>query len=146
MRRNVRKRVLVVDDDQAIQEMLQTILELENCEPILAENGLVALEKLETVKPDLILLDLMLPEMDGFAFVEELQRQELRSLIPILVLSAGARVKARAEQMGLHNYLEKPFDLIHFLDTLTKLLYSVEVCGHAFHRPYRLCHERERAK
>ena len=122
------QRVLVVDDDQAIQEMLQTILELENCEPILAENGLVALEKLETVKPDLILLDLMMPEMDGFAFVEELQRQELRSLIPILVLSAGARVKARAEQMGLHNYLEKPFDLIHFLDTLTKLLYSVEVC------------------
>jgi CheY-like chemotaxis protein len=92
----------------------------------LAENGLVALEKLETVKPDLILLDLMMPQMDGFAFVEELQRRELRSLIPILVLSAGAHVKTRAEQMGLHNYLEKPFSLVHFLDVLTKLLHSVE--------------------
>jgi CheY-like chemotaxis protein len=128
MRRNVRKRVLVVDDDQTIREMLQTILELENYEPIIAENGLVALEKLETVKPDLILLDLMMPEMDGFAFVEELQRRERCSLVPILVLSAGARMKTRAEQMGLHNYLEKPFELIHFLDELTKLLYSVEVC------------------
>jgi len=128
VKRNVSKRVLVVDDDWGMQELLQTLLEFENYEAIIAENGLVALEKLETVKPDLILLDLMMPEMDGFTFVEELQRRKLDSFIPILVMTAGAHVKARAEQMGLHNYLEKPFDLFHFLDLLTRLLYPVESC------------------
>ena len=120
------KRVLVVDDNQGMQELLQTLLELENYEAIIAQNGLVALEKLETVKPDLILLDLMMPEMDGFAFVEELQRRELHSHIPILVMTAGAHVKARTEQMGLHNYLEKPFDLFQFLDALTELLHTIK--------------------
>ena len=67
----MQKRVLVVDDDAGVRDLLQAILELEDCEVILAENGLIALEKLKTVQPDLILLDLRMPYMDGFCSVKD---------------------------------------------------------------------------
>ncbi len=118
----MRKKVLVVDDDAGLQDLLQVILELEDHEVIIAENGLVALEKIEQVKPDLIFLDLMMPYMDGFAFTNELQRRGLRSSIPIIVLTADARAQATLEHMGFDSYLTKPFDLHCFLDEMRKLL------------------------
>jgi CheY-like chemotaxis protein len=117
--------VLVVDDDAGLQDLLQAILELEDHEVIIAENGLVALEKIEQVKPDLIFLDLMMPYMDGFAFTKELQRRGLRSFIPIIVLTADARAQATLEHMGFDSYLTKPFDLRCFLDEMRKLLAPV---------------------
>src|SRR5438876_5419000 len=122
----MQKRVLVVDDDAGVRDLLQAILELEDCEVILAENGLIALEKLKTVQPDLILLDLRMPYMDGFSFAEELQRQGLRSAIPILALTADTRTKTRIEQMGFDSYLTKPFDLHHFLCEITKLMEPIQ--------------------
>ena len=123
----MRKQVLVVDDDGGLQKLLRVILELEDCEVMVAENGLVALEKLKSVKPDLILLDIKMPGMDGFTFIEELECKELRSTIPILILTANARAKGRIEQMG-YRYLTKPFELRRFLVEITKLLYSLQAC------------------
>jgi len=125
VRRILRKKVLVVDDDAGLQDLLQAILELEDHEVIIAENGLVALEKIEQVKPDLIFLDLMMPYMDGFAFTNELQRRGLRSSILIIVLTADARAQATLEHMGFDSYLTKPFDLRRFLDEMRKLLAPV---------------------
>lgn len=125
----MRKQVLVVDDDGGLQKLLRVILELEDCEVTVAENGLVALEKLKSVKPDLILLDILMPGMDGFTFIEELERRELRSAIPILILTANMRAKGRIEQMGFEGYLTKPFELRRFLVEITKLLYPpLQVC------------------
>ena len=121
----MRKKVLVVDDDAGLQDLLQAILELEDHEVIIAENGLVALEKIEQVKPDLIFLDLMMPYMDGFAFTKELQRRGLRSSIPIIVLTADVRAQATLEYMGFDRYLTKPFDLRHFREEMRKLLAPV---------------------
>jgi len=124
----LRKKVLVVDDDAGLQDLLQAILELEDHEVILAENGLVALEKIEQVKPDLILLDLMMPYMDGFTFVEELEHRGLRSSTPILVLTADMRFQTTLEYMGFDSYLTKPFDLRRFLKETRKLLEPAHVC------------------
>ena len=80
--------VLVVEDDSATREMMRRILEKEGWIVIEAENGRVGLERLAEAKPDLILLDLMMPEMDGFEFVSHLQADADNRSIPIVVVTA----------------------------------------------------------
>lgn len=80
--------VLVVEDEPGIRTGLRSILEGEGFEVHEAENGRVALERLEKVAPRIILLDLLMPEMDGFEFVEQVQRNEAWRSIPVVVLTA----------------------------------------------------------
>ena len=116
------KRVLVVDDDNDIQTLLQRILEDEDYQVVTAGDGLVALDEFEKSVPDLILLDLMMPRMDGYTFAEELRQRELRSSIPIIVLSADANAKQKVEQMGADSYITKPFDIGDLLDEISHFM------------------------
>jgi two-component system response regulator MprA len=116
------KRILVVDDDTGIQETLQAVLESEDYEVVVADDGLVALEKLSIAMPDLILLDLMMPRMDGYAFASELERRGLRSSVSVVVLSADGRTKLKAERIGADGYLEKPFELPDLLDEIARCI------------------------
>jgi CheY-like chemotaxis protein len=117
---NLGKLVLVVDDDAGLQETLQAALEFEDYEVVVAEDGLVALEKLSAVTPDLILLDIMMPRMDGYAFAKELQRRGLRASIPVVILTADGRARQKAAQIGADGYIEKPFDIPDFLDEVAR--------------------------
>jgi len=80
--------ILVVEDDDAIREMISRTLEKEGWAVDGAQNGRVALERLGVAVPGLILLDLMMPEMDGFAFVEELRKNPNWRNIPVVVVTA----------------------------------------------------------
>ncbi|HWN13110.1 MAG TPA: response regulator, partial [Candidatus Dormibacteraeota bacterium] len=80
--------VLVVDDDAGLRQLLRRMLEPEGYTVMEAENGRVALERLDDVRPSVILLDLMMPEMDGFEFVAEFRRHEAWRAIPIVVVTA----------------------------------------------------------
>jgi signal transduction histidine kinase/DNA-binding response OmpR family regulator len=80
--------VLIVEDDSAQMEILSRILKSDNWDVLEAENGLVALEKVKEKIPDLIILDLMMPEMDGFTFVMEIRKKENWHSIPIIVITA----------------------------------------------------------
>jgi PAS domain S-box-containing protein len=80
--------VLVVDDDPETRTMLRRLLEKEGWDVTEAENGRIALERIEKAEPSLILLDLMMPEMDGFEFLDELRRNSGRSGIPTVVITA----------------------------------------------------------
>jgi len=80
--------VLVVDDDAGLRQLLRRMLEPEGFTVVEAENGRVALERLADVRPSVILLDLMMPEMDGFEFVAEFRRHEAWRAIPIVVVTA----------------------------------------------------------
>jgi len=80
--------VLVVEDDPMIREQISRLLTAEECVVIVAENGRVALDRLIETLPDVILLDLMMPEMDGFAFAKELRTSEVWRAIPIIVMTA----------------------------------------------------------
>ncbi|MBC8170346.1 MAG: response regulator [Anaerolineae bacterium] len=80
--------VLVVEDDTVIREMVSRTLEREGWSTAQAENGLVALAKLKQQRPSLILLDLMMPEMDGFQFIQEMRQIEDWRMIPIIVITA----------------------------------------------------------
>ncbi|HLX41379.1 MAG TPA: response regulator [Ktedonobacteraceae bacterium] len=116
------KRVLIVDDDEDMQVLLQTVLENQEYEVVTAEDGLAALEELEKSAPDLILLDLMMPRMDGYAFTEELRQRGLQSTIPIIVISADVNAKQNTEQLGADSYIAKPFDVRDLLGEISHLM------------------------
>jgi len=80
--------VLVVEDEEQAREMLRRALTKENWQVLEAENGLVALEKLNGLVPELILLDLMMPEMDGFEFLRQLRQRPALRLVPVIVITA----------------------------------------------------------
>jgi GAF domain-containing protein/CheY-like chemotaxis protein/HAMP domain-containing protein/anti-sigma regulatory factor (Ser/Thr protein kinase) len=81
-------RVLIVEDDAHTRKMVRTRLEKQGCPVIEAENGRVALERMDEGLPDLILLDLMMPEMDGFQFLDQFRTHETWRAIPIIVMTA----------------------------------------------------------
>lgn len=95
---------LVVEDDALTREMLRRLLEKEGWSVTEAENGRVALECMEEAKPTFILLDLMMPEMNGFEFVEELRRNDLWRSIPIVV--ATAKDLTAEDRLRLNGYVK----------------------------------------
>ena len=80
--------ILVVEDDETTQELMKSLLEGDGWHPVIAENGRIGLEKLEQVNPQMILLDLMMEEMDGFEFLEHIKAQEKWRHLPVVVLTA----------------------------------------------------------
>jgi two-component system KDP operon response regulator KdpE len=103
-----RNTVLVVDDDQRLRRLLRLNLEKERYRVVTAEDGPTGLEMAELEPPDLILLDVMMPEMDGFTF---LQRLRTFSDVPVLILTAKAEEQdtVRGLDLGADDYLTKPF-------------------------------------
>jgi CheY-like chemotaxis protein len=81
-------QVLIVEDDEPTRELMRRMLEKAGWEVAEAENGRVALTKLSETRPELILLDLMMPEMDGFQFINEVRRQPEWAAIPIVIVTA----------------------------------------------------------
>jgi CheY-like chemotaxis protein len=107
-----RRRVLVVDDDPSIREILRLILCEEGFQVREAENGQRALLALETWRADVILLDLMMPVMDGAAFRVEQRKTASIADIPVVVLTASRPVFApTVEALGCSAVLSKPCDL-----------------------------------
>jgi CheY-like chemotaxis protein len=97
--------VLVVDDDLEVRQLLGRMLEPEGYTVVEAENGRAALERLRDVSPSVVLLDLMMPEMDGFEFVAEFRRHEASRGIPIVVITA--RDLSREDRERLNGYVQK---------------------------------------
>ena len=110
--RRVARRVLVVDDDPDILDALSEILEVEGYHVQRARNGREALQRLELGLPDLVLLDLMMPVMDGWEFARSL---DPGARPPIIVLSSDRNVSAKAKEIGALGWLAKPFELSELL-------------------------------
>ena len=114
--------VLVVDDDPDILEALSEILEAEGFEIRRARNGKEALERLEPEPPQLILLDLMMPVMDGWEFAQRMRQKPNAAKIPLIVLSADRNVGSKATDIGAVGHLAKPFELNDLLDMVRRSL------------------------
>ncbi|WP_338261123.1 response regulator [Corallococcus caeni] len=114
--------VLVVDDDPDILEALSEILEAEGFEIRRARNGKEALERLEPDPPHLILLDLMMPVMDGWEFAQRMRQKPAFAGIPIIVLSADRNVGSKAKDIGAMGHLAKPFELNDLLSMVRQSL------------------------
>src|SRR5215467_12454049 len=102
--------------------MLRILLEYEHFEVVVASDGQEALECLGQTPIDLILLDLMMPRMDGLTFMEELQRRGLRPSLPVIVITADIYAQPLIELMKVDNWLMKPFHLTDLLHMIRGLL------------------------
>lgn len=114
-------RILVVDDDPFIQELIRHVLQKENFEVITADNGVVALDMLSEVKADLVIMDIMMPEMDGWELCKEITAYYD---MPILMLTAKGETaqKVKGFELGTDDYMVKPFDAPELIARVKALL------------------------
>ena len=119
-----KKKILVVDDEPEFRMMLRTRLEANGYEVNEAEDGAVGLEKARKMGPDLIILDVMLPKMDGYKVARLLKFDEKHRNIPILLLTARSQQADRETGMAVGGdaYLTKPYKSEDMLEIVAKLL------------------------
>src|SRR5688572_27327732 len=107
-------RLLIVDDNKVNRLLLARSVELQGYRAALAENGRVALEKLRSASFDLLLLDIEMPELDGFAVLEQIKADSQLSNMPVIVTSSieGLENVVRCINLGAEDYLPKPVNAI----------------------------------
>lgn len=114
------KRVLVVDDELIIQQVIGEVLHDEGYDVLYAGTGRNALTLLSTQPPDLVLLDMMMPDGDGHAVLETMQSSPHLSPIPVIIVSTG--VTRPRTTGGVVGFLDKPFDLGRLLDAVVEAI------------------------
>ena len=115
-------KILVIDDEKAISQLIKLKLEREGFEVFLAVDGVEGLKELPRVKPDLIVLDVLMPRMDGFQFYKEIKQSEKTRYIPVLVMTARGAMKDSFEGLGVDFFLSKPFEPDALADQVKKIL------------------------
>ena len=118
--RQAGKSILVVEDDVTTRHALTRILARQGYSVTGAANGREAIDRLRAVAPDLILLDLMMPVMDGWEFRREQRQDPTLAAIPVVVLSADGSAGQKAEVLEADGYLQKPVELDTLLDTVQR--------------------------
>jgi len=120
--------VLVIDDEAPIRLLCRVNLEAEGMEVLEASDGPTGLEKARNEDPDVILLDVMMPGLDGWQVAEELLDSESTSAIPIVFLTARAEVRDRARGLDLGgiDYVTKPFNPIELAPLVLELIDRVD--------------------
>lgn len=115
-----KKRILIVDDEEDLVTLLQVRLEANGFEVLTANNGQVGLDKAREEKPDLILLDVMMPILDGYQVCRFLKFDEDLKDIPIIILTARAQDadKKIGKDVGANAYMAKPFDFPTLLEKI----------------------------
>ncbi|HZT65409.1 MAG TPA: response regulator [Acidimicrobiales bacterium] len=116
--------ILVVDDDPVIQKLLHVNFQMEGYDVVMAGDGQEAVDKARSARPDLIVLDVMMPKLDGLQVASILKSDEATASIPIIMLSAKAQdfdVKA-GMAAGADDYITKPFDPLQLLARAAELM------------------------
>ena len=119
-----RAKILIVDDEINIVQTLQDRLEVNGYRVITACDGREGLQKAMAEKPDIILLDIIMPIMDGHEMLEHLRKTEEIKDTPVIILSARSQTQdiGRANICGIDDYIVKPFDLNELLEKIEKVL------------------------
>jgi len=118
------EKILLIDDEPDFVEIVQFFLEANEYQVVTATNGDKVLEKTVEEKPDLILMDIMMPKIDGFAACRILKNNENTKNIPIIMVTAKGNREdiANASRAGANSYIIKPFNLTKLVDILRELL------------------------
>ncbi|MEO7803402.1 MAG: response regulator [Actinomycetota bacterium] len=116
--------ILIADDDPVIIKLLQVNLEMEGYDVTTAHDGQDALEKATALSPDLIVLDIMMPRMDGLTARMEIKKVPHLAETPVIFLSAKAQQGdlRRGHELGVAEYITKPFDPMDFLSIVDQIL------------------------
>ena len=116
----VKKRVLLVDDERAILKVLSIKLRISGYDVVTASSGKEALDVISSACPDEMLLDVVMPGMDGFEVLEKLRTS---SELPIIVFSARPENAQKALRLGANDFLAKPLDVNEMIMRIKELLY-----------------------
>lgn len=124
---SAKKRILVVEDEEHIADGIKLNLTLQGYDTIIAKDGVEGLDLWKDWKPDLIVLDIMLPRIDGISVLQNIRLEDQK--VPILILSARGTTadKIKGLKHGVDDYLSKPFDLDEFLLRVERLLTRVSM-------------------
>lgn len=124
----IKNRILIVEDEEGIREGLSYLLS-ENYSVEEAENGVIGLKKAIRNQPNLILLDLKMPEMDGFQVLKALRTDREFDHVPIIVLSAfnSPADRTKAFELGADDYINKPFDRAELMARIQRKLHGTEI-------------------
>ena len=123
-KKTTKTKILVVDDEPNIVQTLQDRLEMNEYEVITAGNGREGLEKFEEEQPDVILLDVIMPIMDGHEMLEALRKRPSGQNVSVIMLTARSQTQdiARANACGIDDYIVKPFDLSELLEKIESVV------------------------
>lgn len=116
-------KILIVDDDVTITELMKALMTMEGHQPTTVNDSTKALEVANSVQPDLITLDLMMPGLTGFELCELLHSDPRFANIPVIIVSArdDHESKEKAIQVGAKDYLTKPFGMDDLIEKIKKL-------------------------
>lgn len=122
------KKILAVDDEKHIVRLVQVNLERQGYEVVCAHDGKEALQKVEEERPDLVVLDVMMPYMDGFEVLQNMRRNPSTRDIPVIMLTAKAQDADvfKGWQSGVDCYLTKPFNPMELLSFVKRIFDSLD--------------------
>ncbi|MBH2000987.1 MAG: Hpt domain-containing protein [Moraxellaceae bacterium] len=119
-----RRLIMIVDDSVTVRKVTTRLLERQGYDVVTAKDGVDAIEQLETIKPDLMLLDIEMPRMDGFEVTNLVRHHELHRDLPIIMITSrtGEKHRERALSLGVNQYMGKPFQEEALLENIESLL------------------------
>ncbi len=118
------RKILIVDDDKSIIEITKVVLEINGYEVLSAFDGKEAMAKVRHEIPDLIMLDLLMPKMDGWEVYNQLKEYSKTAHIPIILVSALDKDTEMNKEMDVEGYLEKPFEINQLIAKINNVLAS----------------------
>jgi two-component system phosphate regulon response regulator PhoB len=120
----IKKTILVIDDEQDVLDVIRKRLENNEYKVITVSNGAKGLEAAAEKKPDLILLDIMMPGVDGLEVLRKIKLNRQISAIPVIMLTAKGESKTifEAEDLGAADYIIKPYDETELIDLIRKYI------------------------
>jgi DNA-binding response OmpR family regulator len=120
----IKKKILVVEDEESLLKLQSILLTIKGYKVEGVMDGQAALEVVETMKPDLILLDIMLPKIDGFQVCRQVKANELTRHIPVIMLTAKKSMEDRVmgKRAGADMYITKPYKSSMVIETIQRLL------------------------
>jgi len=124
-----KKKILVIEDDEIISDNLKNLLELQNYEVWVAENGKEGIDKAYIFKPDLVICDIMMPDITGFEVIEILSRENDLKQLPFLYLTALIDITnfRKGMNLGADDYIFKPYDSENLLLVIKNRLEKFEL-------------------
>lgn len=119
-----KKKILLVEDEPNVRNFVRVYLEFEGYQVVEASNGIEGLSQVQKEKPDLIVTDIMMPEMDGVQFYKTLRQREDTNKIPVIVLTVKDEFEdiKYAYLIGVDEYVTKPFDPQHLVSKIKEIL------------------------
>jgi chemosensory pili system protein ChpA (sensor histidine kinase/response regulator) len=121
------KTVLIVDDSVTVRKVTSRLMERQGWVVVTAKDGLDAVEQLQDFYPDIVLLDIEMPKMDGFEVLRTVRRDERLKDLPIIMITSrtGEKHKQQALELGVNSYLGKPFQEAGLMSTIEEVLAQV---------------------